>query len=355
MTVATGSQRPTARSLRYGDAQLYGSATGGHIDRPHRRDGGHAQRPRLLARRLRRCRVPLRRRPALRLGDRRPPRTTWSPLPRPRTVTGTGSSPPAVACSAMATPISTARSPPQSGTTRSSRSLLLRTAGATGFFLRVRVPSGCRLRARASSPAMSPRSATRSCSTRSPTSRPTSRGSTSRRRSAGNGTKASRSLSSSSREDRLGAIVIIDLGTNGPVTPEQFTTMMDVLAGASRVVFVTVHLPPSYSWWQSVNDTLRQGVAEVPARPSGRLQQAGRREPAVVRARRRSTCRSAARELRPWRNSSSPKPEPTLAMPRWHEHARRRSVFASPARGTRGCAATAFAARKSGHSLRCAR
>ena len=61
-------------------------------------------------------------------------------------------------------------------------------------------------------------------------------------------------------EDRLGATVIIDLGTNGPVTPEQFTTMMNVLAGASRVVFVTIHLPPSYSWWQSVNATLKQGV-----------------------------------------------------------------------------------------------
>ncbi|HLN05484.1 MAG TPA: hypothetical protein VK217_04355 [Acidimicrobiales bacterium] len=61
-------------------------------------------------------------------------------------------------------------------------------------------------------------------------------------------------------EDRLGAIVVIDLGTNGPVTPQQFTNMMNVLAGASRVVFVTVHLPPSYSWWQSVNQTLEQGV-----------------------------------------------------------------------------------------------
>ncbi len=61
-------------------------------------------------------------------------------------------------------------------------------------------------------------------------------------------------------EDRLGAIVVIDLGTNGPVTPQQFTQMMDVLSGASRVVFVTVHLPSYYSWWQSVNQTLEQGV-----------------------------------------------------------------------------------------------
>jgi hypothetical protein len=65
-------------------------------------------------------------------------------------------------------------------------------------------------------------------------------------------------------EGRLGATVIIDLGTNGPVTPAMFTQMMDVLAGASRVVFVTVHLPSSYSWSQSVNATLRQCVALYP-------------------------------------------------------------------------------------------
>jgi len=65
-------------------------------------------------------------------------------------------------------------------------------------------------------------------------------------------------------EGRLGAIVVIDLGTNGPVSPEQFTEMMDVLAGASRVVFVTVHLPDSYSWAESVNATLEQGVPRYP-------------------------------------------------------------------------------------------
>ena len=58
----------------------------------------------------------------------------------------------------------------------------------------------------------------------------------------------------------LGSIVVIDLGTNGPVSLGQFQQMMSALAGASVVVFVTVHLPPSYSWWQSVNQTLEQGV-----------------------------------------------------------------------------------------------
>ena len=65
-------------------------------------------------------------------------------------------------------------------------------------------------------------------------------------------------------EDRLGAIVVIDLGTNGPVSAQQFTEMMSVLSGASRVVFVTVHLPPDYTWSRSVNATLAQGVANYP-------------------------------------------------------------------------------------------
>ena len=65
-------------------------------------------------------------------------------------------------------------------------------------------------------------------------------------------------------EGRLGAIVVIDLGTNGPVSLQQFADMMSVLSGASRVVFVTVHLPPSYSWATSVNATLAEGVRRYP-------------------------------------------------------------------------------------------
>jgi hypothetical protein len=61
-------------------------------------------------------------------------------------------------------------------------------------------------------------------------------------------------------EGRLGAIVVVDLGTNGPVSPGMFTAMMNILAGASRVVFVTVHLPPDYSWSHSVNATLQECV-----------------------------------------------------------------------------------------------
>ena len=58
----------------------------------------------------------------------------------------------------------------------------------------------------------------------------------------------------------LGATVIVDLGTNGPVDMGQFQAMMSALSGAILVVFVTVHLPPSYSWSQSVNATLEAGV-----------------------------------------------------------------------------------------------
>lgn len=65
-------------------------------------------------------------------------------------------------------------------------------------------------------------------------------------------------------EGVLGASVIVDLGNNGPVSPQQFTAVMDVLAGASRVVFVTVHLPPAYSWSASANAVIEQGVARYP-------------------------------------------------------------------------------------------
>lgn len=68
-------------------------------------------------------------------------------------------------------------------------------------------------------------------------------------------------LAQQMKEDgTLGSIVVIDLGTNGPVDLEQFQQMMSVLTGASVVVFVTIHLPSYYSWSQSVNATLEQGV-----------------------------------------------------------------------------------------------
>lgn len=59
---------------------------------------------------------------------------------------------------------------------------------------------------------------------------------------------------------QLGATVVIDLGTNGPVTAGQFDAMMSVLAGAARVIFVTVHVP-TRPWQDEVNATLAAGVA----------------------------------------------------------------------------------------------
>ena len=82
----------------------------------------------------------------------------------------------------------------------------------------------------------------------------------------------------------LGSIVVIDLGTNGPVDLEQFQQMMSALTGASVVVFVTVHLPSYYSWSTSVNATLEQGVPMYHERPARQFQRSCGREPGVVRA-----------------------------------------------------------------------
>ncbi len=44
--------------------------------------------------------------------------------------------------------------------------------------------------------------------------------------------------------DQLGAVVIVGLGTNGPITASDFDAMMSILSGASRVVFVNVSRRP---------------------------------------------------------------------------------------------------------------
>lgn len=69
-------------------------------------------------------------------------------------------------------------------------------------------------------------------------------------------------------EDQLGAVVVVELGTNGPISFGQFRAMMDVLGGASRVVLVTVHLPTYDSWAHSVNAVIE---AEVPKYRNARL------------------------------------------------------------------------------------
>ena len=101
-------------------------------------------------------------------------------------------------------------------------------------------------------------------------------------------------------EHRLGAIVVIDLGTNGPITWQQFMNMMSALAGASRVVFV-FHLPSSYSWSTSVNATLRAGVARYPRAQLADFNALADQHPGGSAP--TSTCRSAAPARRPWRRS----------------------------------------------------
>ncbi|HLI72985.1 MAG TPA: hypothetical protein VKU86_03825, partial [Acidimicrobiales bacterium] len=58
------------------------------------------------------------------------------------------------------------------------------------------------------------------------------------------------------------ADVVVDLGTNGPIVDSDFDTMMQVLHGASRVVFVTVHV--DRPWQDQVNAVLARGVGRYP-------------------------------------------------------------------------------------------
>lgn len=60
----------------------------------------------------------------------------------------------------------------------------------------------------------------------------------------------------------LGAVVIVGLGTNGPVTSAQFDSMMSVLSGASRVVFVNVRV--DRTWQDANNAVLASGVSHYP-------------------------------------------------------------------------------------------
>lgn len=57
----------------------------------------------------------------------------------------------------------------------------------------------------------------------------------------------------------LGAVVVVGLGTNGPITATDFNSMMTMLSGASRVVFVNVFV--DRPWQDPNNAVLAQGVA----------------------------------------------------------------------------------------------
>ena len=63
-------------------------------------------------------------------------------------------------------------------------------------------------------------------------------------------------------QGQLGAVVIVALGTNGPITTSDFDAMMSVLSGASRVVFVNIVV--DQPWQNPNNSVLAAGVARYP-------------------------------------------------------------------------------------------
>ncbi len=60
-------------------------------------------------------------------------------------------------------------------------------------------------------------------------------------------------LQSMKTEGRLGNEVVVGLGTNGPISDTDFDIMMSLLGGASRVVFVNVHVDRP---WQDPNNAV---------------------------------------------------------------------------------------------------
>jgi lysophospholipase L1-like esterase len=57
---------------------------------------------------------------------------------------------------------------------------------------------------------------------------------------------------------QLGDEVVVQLGTNGTVNPDEFDRMMDVLKGVKRVVIVNAKVPRP--WEDQVNQVLADGV-----------------------------------------------------------------------------------------------
>jgi hypothetical protein len=61
----------------------------------------------------------------------------------------------------------------------------------------------------------------------------------------------------------LGDVMVVQVGNNGPLTTDQFDTMMDILAPVGRIVVVTVKVPRP---WESPNNAiLRDGAQRNPA------------------------------------------------------------------------------------------
>jgi hypothetical protein len=63
-------------------------------------------------------------------------------------------------------------------------------------------------------------------------------------------------------QGRLGAVVIVALGTNGPISSADFDAMMSTVAGASRVIFVNIVV--DRPWQDPNNQVLASGVARYP-------------------------------------------------------------------------------------------
>ncbi|HET7719859.1 MAG TPA: hypothetical protein VFK43_07830, partial [Acidimicrobiales bacterium] len=60
----------------------------------------------------------------------------------------------------------------------------------------------------------------------------------------------------------IGPVVILQLGNNGPVTASQFDEIMEVLAGAQRVVVINVKVPRP--WEAPNNEMMAAGVRRWP-------------------------------------------------------------------------------------------
>ena len=60
----------------------------------------------------------------------------------------------------------------------------------------------------------------------------------------------------------LGNVLIVELGTNGSVTPSDFDAMMQAASGVKRVVFVNLNVPRS--WEAPDNAVLAAGVDRYP-------------------------------------------------------------------------------------------
>jgi hypothetical protein len=69
-------------------------------------------------------------------------------------------------------------------------------------------------------------------------------------------------LGSMKTEGRLGDEVVVGLGTNGPITDADFDTMMSIVAGVSRVVFVNLHT--DRPWQDSDNAVIARGATRYP-------------------------------------------------------------------------------------------